>query len=834
MNYTPTEIASHLQGQWLQSPPALSVGYLTYDSRNVFFPSSSVFFALAGERRNGHRFLPELFQKGVRFFIVSETVDPELYPGAGILQVADTLEALQTLARHHRSRFDIPVIGIAGSNGKTIVKEWLFQLLTDHLRVARSPRSYNSQIGVPISLWSLEPGHQLGIFEAGISQPGEMRKLERMIQPTIGLLTNIGDAHDAGFKDRKEKLIEKCQLFSHCQSVIYEMELPGRFGLEPADIFPSSASLVSWSLQNPMASVFVSSISKTAVETRLELNYRGNTLSLQAPFTDDASIENIIHCVVTMLTLGFDGELISKGVKKLLPVNMRLERKKGIHHCTIINDSYSADLHSLHIALQFLKQQQAGQKGTVILSDLQQTGMDLPGLYEQVASEIMQAGVSRVVAIGPDITSYLSLPDSIIVERFPDTGAFTRQFRFAQFREEIILVKGARAFRFEEIVQLLEAKSHETVLEINLNALVQNLKTYQKLLKPHVRTMVMVKALAYGSGGAEVANLLQFHKVDYLGVAYVDEGVELRQAGVSLPVMVLNAEEGSYEALVAHGLEPVLYSPGSMMAFDQYLKEQGLTNYPVHVELETGMNRLGFSKEELVLLQELISGGASFHIQSVFSHLAASEDPAMDDFTNQQAKRFEEMYQLLVSHSEGGASLQAQRETPIRHISNSSAIVRHPNLQYDMVRLGIGLYGVPGPAETGLELQPVATLRSTIAQLKSLKTGDTVSYNRRGVVHRNSLIATVRIGYADGYSRKLGHGVGKVLIKGRLAPTIGTVCMDMIMVDVTDIPGVKEGDEVVIFGQELPIQQVAAWAGTIPYEVMTGISGRVKRVYFEE
>lgn len=833
MNYTPTEIGSLLNGQWLRNPPDLSIGYLTFDSRKVFFPSSSVFFALTGERRNGHRFLSELYQKGVRFFVVSEQIDGSLYPEAGILLVADTLTALQQLAAWHRSRFDIPVIGIAGSNGKTIVKEWLFHLMNDEIRIARSPRSYNSQIGVPLSLWSIGPEHQLGIFEAGISQPGEMEKLERMIRPTIGLLTNIGDAHDAGFSTRAGKLIEKAKLFAHCHTVICEYDLPERYGLTWEDLFPGHPQLFTWSRISKEANLRISSVEKRSLDTAINMQFQDKHFSLQLPFTDEAAIENAIHCTAVMLHLGFAVEKIGKGLAKLTPVNMRLERKKGINHCTIINDSYSADLHSLHIALQFLQQQHGHQPGTVILSDLLQTGMDTKELYAQVTRELVQAQVTRVIAIGAEISTALTLPGSVRLEVYPDTESFLRSFRFSHFHEEAILIKGARAFAFEQIVQLLESKSHETVLEIDLNALVHNLKTYQKLLKPNVRTMAMVKALAYGSGGAEVASLLQFHKVDYLGVAYVDEGVELRTAGVSLPIMVLNTEESSYEALTLHGLEPVLYSPSSMHSFDQYLKDQGIDNYPVHIELETGMNRLGFSEEELDSLVRLVAEGASFAVQTVFSHLAGSEDPGLDDFTKQQAVRFEKMVHLIFKKpdSPGG---HIDKTSVLKHLANSAAIVRHPDLQYDMVRLGIGLYGVVGKAETNLGLQPVATLKSTIAQLKKLLPGETVSYNRRGQVDRESVIATVRVGYADGYSRRLGHGVGKMLVKGQLAPTIGTICMDMTMIDVTDIPGVAEGDEVIIFGKDLPIQQMAAWAGTIPYEVMTGISGRVRRVYFEE
>lgn len=803
----------------------MPVGQLILDSRKVYAASTSLFFAIKGPRRDGHQFIPELYKKGVRNFVVSIAVNHSVFPEANILLVKDTLLALQQLTAFHRKQFSIPVIGITGSNGKTIVKEWLYQLLQEDHQVVRSPKSYNSQVGVPLSVWQINQQHTLGIFEAGISQGGEMEQLEKIIQPTIGILTNIGEAHSEGFTDKKQKLIEKLKLFSHAEVLI----CPGDDELVSSVSAESGIQKFTWGRKNTNT-VQVQSIDKTISSTRIQLKSEWGEFDITIPFTDDASAENAITCCCVLLYLGGSIETISSRVKHLQPVNMRLELKKGINHCSIINDSYSADISSLEIALNFLDQQSTVHKRTVILSDLLQTAIPDQELYLSVLNSLKEHRVNRLIGIGEKISKALEQElvkqrEGLTIELYPSTQEYLHHFRSSDFKEEVILIKGARVFGFENIVQELEQKVHQTVLEINLNDIVHNLKQYQQLLKPSTKVMAMVKAFAYGSGGAEIAGILQYHKVDYLGVAYADEGVELRRAGISLPIMVMNPEESSFDAIVENNLEPELYSFELLNAFDAFLQKEGLQQYPVHLEIETGMNRLGFGKSEIEKLGDLLNTTSSFKVQTVFSHLAGSEDAAQDEFTMEQFHQF----QIAVKILEGKIGY-----TFISHISNSAAILRHPLLQLDMVRLGIGLYGVDSAATGRLDLFPVTTLKSTVAQVKYLKAGESVSYNRKGVVNRDSVIATVRIGYADGYPRRLGNGAGKMLINGKLAPVIGTVCMDMTMLDVTGIPGVKEADDVIIFGKELPVQQVAEWAQTIPYEIMTGVSQRVKRVYFEE
>lgn len=773
------------------------VDHLLLDSRKVFAPSTSLFFALKGPRRDGYMYISDLYKRGVRSFVVTKMPEKTEYPDANFLQVSDTLVALQLLAAFHRSQFTLPVIGITGSNGKTIVKEWLYQLLHKDFNIVRSPRSYNSQIGVPLSVWQINKQHTLAIFEAGISRPGEMEKLQKIIQPTLGVLTNIGEAHSEGFATKEEKEREKRKLFNGA-------------------VIPVPVTIKETKTSNGI--------------TSLKADYKGQAVRLEIPFADDASVQNAITCWQVLLHLGYKQEIIQERMQLLSPVNMRLELKKGINHCSIINDSYSADISSLEIALNFLDQQAAGNKKTVILSDFLQSATSDDVLYQQVLESLQKHKVNRLVGIGEKISNYLGYFNSaanrkIDISLYRTTDEFIHHFRSSNFKEEVILVKGARIFEFEKIVQLLEQKLHQTVLEINLSAIVHNLKEYQQQLRPATKIMAMVKAFAYGSGGAEIAGILQYHNVDYLGVAYADEGVELRKAGIALPVMVMNPEQNAFDAIVEYNLQPEIYSFELLQAFDQYLQQEGLQQYPVHIEIETGMNRLGFAAADAEKLADYLLASPSFRIESVFSHLAASEEKTQDEFTMNQFEVFNSA--TIALEKKLGYSF-------LKHIANSAAAIRHPDLQIDMVRLGIGLYGVDSAASGLLNLHTVATLKSTIAQIKQLKKGDSVSYNRKGVVEKEAQIATIRIGYADGYPRRLGNGAGKVSVKGALAPVIGTVCMDMFMVDVTDIPGVKEGDDVVIFGESLPVQKVADWAGTIPYEIMTGISQRVKRVYFEE
>jgi Alr-MurF fusion protein len=840
MTHSIDHICGILRGEFLQQRRDDVIEHLLLDSRRLVFPDDSLFFALSGARRDGHLFVEELYKRGVRNFVVqrgwkgADSLEQSGMNDANIIAVEDTLDALQKLAADHRSQFTLPVIGIAGSNGKTIVKEWLNQLLEDEYHIVRSPKSYNSQIGVPLSLWPLNASHELAIFEAGISRPGEMQKLEAVIRPTIGLFTNIGEAHSEGFACLADKAAEKALLFDHAQVIVYCRDQPEvRVALahKPAEHF-------SWG-RDEAASLIILSVEKKEELTLMMVRHAGRTFFLSIPFTDDASIENSLHCVCVLLWLGQTPEKIGAKLQGLSGVTMRLELKSGVNQCSIINDSYSADLSSLRIALDFLSQQRQHPRCTVILSDILESGRQEEHLYAEIAGALRQKKVNRLVGIGPRIGAHAGVFDRSFDGEavfYPSVEEFKKDLFQLHFRDETILLKGARVFEFEQIDHLLSGQIHQTVLEINLDAMAHNLRQYRQMLQPSTKLMAMVKAFAYGSGSFEIANLLQFHQVDYLGVAYADEGVALRRAGIRMPIMVMNAEDSSFDTLLQYNLEPVLFSFSLLYAFDRWLKQQGIGQFPVHIELETGMNRLGFSLDSL---GELIGvmGHSGFKVQSVFSHLAASEEPRQDAFTFRQAALF----------SSAATQLRDALGHPfLRHIANTAAITRHPQLQLDMVRLGIGLYGIDSAASSAtdpqahavppslLHLREVSTLKSTIAQIKHPGEGDTIGYNRRGIAASGTVIATVRIGYADGYPRSLGNGAGKMWINGRLAPVTGSVCMDMTMIDITGIPGVKEGDEVVVFGNELSVRQLAQWAQTIPYEILAGVSQRVRRVYFEE
>jgi Alr-MurF fusion protein len=822
--YTISQIAIIVKGKWLQQTDDAAIDHLLLDSRKLLFSSSSLFFALNGPRRSGGSFIKELYEKGLRNFITDESLsktEAGNYPDANIILVDDVLEALQLLTAHHRKQFDIPVIGITGSNGKTILKEWLYQLLQDDYNIVRSPKSYNSQIGVPLSVWQINSLNTLGVFEAGISQPGEMKKLEKIIEPTIGVFTNIGEAHSEGFKNIQQKVNEKMELFANSKLLVYCADYPElNKGIKTLS---KTVELFSWSKELP-ATLQITSIERSGAPTLIKAVYLKATIQCTIPFSDDASVENAISCWCVLLHLGIDHKLIEQRMSKLRAVEMRMELKQGINNCSVINDSYSADINSLTIALDFLQQQQQHPKRTLVLSDILQSGKNNTELYKEIASILQQKRIDRFIGIGPEILLQQELFKNISETNFfASTDAFRQAFPGLHFYNETILLKGARVFEFEQISHLLEQQIHQTVLEINLDAVTHNLKQYQQLLQPGVKLMAMVKAFSYGSGSFEIANLLQFHKVDYLAVAYADEGIDLRKSGISLPIMVMNAEEATFDVLLQYNLEPELYSFGILKAFRDYLKRSAITNYPVHLKLDTGMHRLGFVKSDIVALCNELKADTTFKIQTVFSHLAASDSAEHDKFTQQQAASFIESCVLL------------QKEIPYpftRHIANTSAIHRHKNLQFDMVRLGIGLYGVDGDANMQQQLKNVTTLKTTISQIKKVKAGESIGYSRKGTVDHDAMIATVRIGYADGYPRLLSNAAGKMSVNGELVPVIGNVCMDMTMLDVTDAT-VKEGDEVIVFGEALPVSILAKWAQTIPYEILTGISQRVKRVYFD-
>ncbi|PVD49563.1 bifunctional UDP-N-acetylmuramoyl-tripeptide:D-alanyl-D-alanine ligase/alanine racemase [Terrimonas sp.] len=836
--YTISNIAGIVHGKLKKGAEEPHIEYLLTDSRKLTEASTTLFFALDGFRRNGDSFIDELYNRGVRNFITNDSFNSSAYADANFIQVANVLQALQTLTAWHRSQFNIPVTGITGSNGKTIVKEWLNTLLEKEYTIARSPKSYNSQIGVPLSVWQLNNTHTLGIFEAGISLPGEMQHLTGIIQPTIGILTHIGDAHSEHFETIEQKISEKLKLFTNVQWMVAngDNELV-RSAIVNADL---PCIFLGKKAYNDLQ---VLDIAKRKGTTGISLKLEGgrwraegvgrkaggdkSLLYIELPFTDDASIENAITCCCVLLKLGYDHATISERMLLLKPVGMRLEMKKGINNCSIINDSYIADISSLSIALDFLQQQQQHNKRTVILSDFFETGIAEENLYKEIANTLKRKKISYFIGIGNKLQQYQALFREACSSAgfFISTDDFIQHFHSSAFHNETILIKGARAFGFERISSLLEQKTHQTVLEVNLTAIIHNLKQYQQLLQPSTKIMAMVKAFSYGSGSFEIANILQFQKIDYLAVAYTDEGVELRKSGISLPVMVMNPEPESFALLTEYHLEPEIFSFPILNTFLDFLKTQGIQHYPIHLKIDTGMHRLGFELNEISELAEILSTGNFFKVQSVFSHLAGSEDPELDYFTLQQVETYRKAYTQLQA---------ALPYSFLRHISNSASIARHPQLHFDMVRLGIGLYGVDTTHSPRLELREAATLKTTIAQIKKIPGGETVGYGRKGKIEQESTIATIRIGYADGYRRIFSNGTGKILVHGQLAPVTGNIAMDMTMVDITGIPGVQEGDEVIIFGDALPVTTLAQWANTIPYELMTGISQRVQRVYFEE
>jgi len=806
---------------------------LLTDSRKIDNHTHTLFVALKTKLRNGHNFIADAYQAGVRSFLVSEEQDMGLLPGASVLLVKDTLVALQQVVAAYRKRFDIPVIGITGSNGKTMVKEWLYQLLEGSYNTLRSPKSYNSQVGVPLSVWLLDAQTQVAIFEAGISQPGEMEKLEQIIRPTIGVFTNIGEAHSEGFMNIRQKINEKLILFRHVRQLIYCKDYPelneciGQYARQVNSNDRTGLTLFTWS-QKHEADLAVKEIKKEKGIATITALYKGNELSISIPFTDTASVENAINCWCTLLAMNVDNAVIKQRMPALQPVSMRLELRHGINDSTIIDDTYNSDLTSLHIAIDYLEQQRQHQHHTVILSDILQVGRPDADVYEEVAALVSRRNIQRFIGIGPALyknKAAFRKHKKLRSIFFKSTEDFLKNFHLLTFDKEAILLKGARTFTFEKIGMLLEQKVHQTVLSINLSALTHNLNVFRSILAPGVQTMAMVKAFAYGSGSYEIASLLQYAGISYLAVAYTDEGIGLRKAGITLPIMVMSPDDTSFDRMIAWKLEPEIYNFRTLEMFTRIAEMLSVTQYPIHIKLDTGMHRLGFVAKDLDVLSGILQHNATLHVASIFSHLAVSDEAEQDEFTLYQASTFKEMSNSLLRHLP---------YKPMLHLCNSSGIARHPELHFDMVRLGLGLYGVESSGTLQSRLKQVGTLKTTIAQIKEIPVGDTIGYGRRAMAVHPMRIATISIGYADGYHRALGNGKAHVLVHNQPAKIVGVVCMDMCMIDITHIPEAIEGDDVIVFSPELTVDQLAEWAGTIPYEIMTGISQRVKRVYVNE
>lgn len=807
-----SNLESITQGKLLSLHQDQPVVTLLTDSRKATTSDGNIFFAIKGEHHDGHQYLSDLYQKGVRQFIVEEQNDfLKRHADLNVLLVHSALDALQAIAAHQRTTIDVPVIGITGSNGKTIVKEWLYQVLSSDYKISKNPGSYNSQLGVPLSVWQLQQHHDLGIFEAGISLPGEMEKLQRVIQPTIGIFTNIGSAHDEGFASQEQKIAEKLKLFTFCKLLIYCKDH------KPIDKAISATNIptLSWGVSS------TAGIQVKTEGTKHTFFLKGTSFSLSIPFSDKASIENSIHCICTMIHLGYKPNEIQQKIQTLQSVPMRLELKEGINQSQIIDDTYNNDLAGIQISLEFLANQHQKNKKRVILSDVLESGLSDDELAKKVAQLISKNSINSFVGIGKVLSSHPKL-FSKNSEFFSSTDDFLENFDTNKIQQEVILVKGARTFQFEKIISSLQRKVHGTIMEIDLGAVVHNLNFFRAKLKPTTKIMVMVKAFAYGSGSAEIANIVQYHKVDYLGVAYADEGVDLRKNNISLPIMVMNPSEESFGLLLPNKLEPEIYSFKILNSYISFLAGRP---GKIHIKLDTGMHRLGFDENEVSNLIDVLLRNLNLKVASIFSHLAGADEHEHDSFSDQQVKLFMRAADSI-SEKLG--------YKPIYHILNSPGILRLPQFQLDMVRLGIGLYGVDPTNEKFDALKPVATLKTIISQIKKIKKGETIGYGRRGKADNDMAIGTIAIGYADGFSRAFSRGAGKVLIHGQEVPVIGNVCMDMTMVDLTGIADPHEGDEVIIFGKDHPIQKVAESIKTIPYEILTNTSERVKRVFTAE
>ena len=824
MTYTIEKITT-LIGAHHYGENAADIAFILTDSRSLCFPEETLFFALQTNRNDGHKYIPELYQRGVRNFVVTDvpTDRAETYPDANFLKVSNTLKALQRLAERHRDEFDIPVVGITGSNGKTMVKEWLYQLLSPEMFVTRSPRSYNSQIGVPLSVWLMDEHTQVGVFEAGISKPGEMAALRAIIRPTIAVLTNLGTAHQENFSSMEAKCREKLVLFHDARTVVYDADdAIVRRIVSETDI---QGETIAWSRRDKNAAFYVSEVKKEDAMSVVSYIYKGVTGRYSLPFIDAASVSNSIICAVVALQLGLSRDALDRRMRLLEPVAMRLEVKEGQHGCTLINDSYNSDINSLDIALDFMNRRpdHKGRRHTLVLSDIYQSGKASRELYKEVSDLALKRDVEKFIGIGPQLCAQaeeIQLPEKFF---FHTVEQFIHSEVFRSLHNEVILLKGARKFGFDQVTELLVKKVHETILEVNLNNVVENLNHYRSFLKPTTKLVCMIKADAYGSGSVEIAKTLQDHRVDYLAVAVADEGVTLRRNGITANVMIMNPEMTAFKTMFDYDLEPEVYSFRLLEALIRAAEKEGITDYPVHVKLDTGMHRLGFDPTaDMKRLIDRLKHQNAIIPRSVFSHFVGSDSDAFDDFSARQFALFDA----------GSKQLQAAFSHKIlRHMDNSAGIEHFPERQMDMCRLGLGLYGVD--PRTNAMLQNVSTLKTTILQMHSVKAGETVGYSRKGVIEHDSLIAAIPIGYADGLDRRLGNRRCYCLVNGKKAPYVGNICMDVAMIDVTGID-CREGDSVEIFGDHLPVTVLSDVLETIPYEVLTGVSTRVKRVYFQD
>ena len=800
-----------------------AISDILIDSRRMISAGGAVFFAIRTRKNDGHKYIANLYKRGVRNFVVNKNFsDYNSFPKASFFKVENTLDALQSLAVWHRQQFNISVVGITGSNGKTVVKEWLFQLLNSDKKIVRSPKSYNSQIGVPLSVWQMNETHNLAIFEAGISEPEEMQKLQKIINPEIGIFTNIGQAHDENFINTAQKTGEKLNLFKKVKVLIYNSDNKDVHGAVIRSGILENITTFCWG-KSDENDLILEDVFYSSEGAEISAVFNNENLKIHIPFADYASVENAMHCWALMLYLGYDNSFIANKMRNLTRVAMRLELKEGVNNCTLINDAYNSDVNSLAIAIDTMNQQNQHREKVLILSDIMQSGQNSIDLYTSVAKMVKDKGVDKLIGIGNELCNQSDKFDVDAVF-FGSTNEFISNYSFANFANQTILLKGARKFEFERLSRILQQKAHETVMEINLDKLVNNIDAYRRVITPKTKIMAMVKAFSYGSGSFEIANVLQYHNVDYLAVAYVDEGIELRKAGINLPVMVMNPEEQAFDLMIRHQLEPEIYSFRSLAQLEKTIRRTALPqNKPVkvHIKIDTGMHRLGFVTNEVPELVKRLKANSLIYVQSVFSHLAGSDKPEFDDFTRSQ---------IAVLNAVKDQFTQVADHKILFHIANSSGIGRFPESHMDMVRVGIGMYGL----EQNIEgLENVISLRSILTQIKTVKKGESVGYNRSWVAGRDTEVGIVSIGYADGLLRSLGNGKLNLVVNGSKVPVIGDICMDMCMVDLTGTES-KENDNVIVFNADYTVNRLAEAAGTIPYEIISRISQRVKRIYFHE
>ena len=824
MEYSISEIATIIAGEGSIPQPQARISVLLTDSRSLTWPSSSLFFALRTMTGDGHRYIDELYEQGVRNFVVDESCNRSFPVDANVLRVHDTTLALHQLARHHRERFaDVPIIGITGSQGKTTVKEWLYELMHHDCRIARSPRSFNSRIGVPLSIWEMDDHTELAIFEAGVSQPGEMKSLADMIRPQTVVITNIGDKHDSNFTSHEHKATEKAILAHKASKVIYNAD----DAVVAHALAETGATHVGWSRKDPSNALYIVSESHSNGTTYIEYRFADVNGRLEIPFVDEHSVENALTCLTLMLSEGYTADTIQQRINKLTPVNTRLEVIEGINGCLVVSDSYTSDLHSLELAIDFMQRRSTETRtSTVILSDLTHETLDAASLYADVSRLLRHKGISRVIGIGQEISGHTNDFGSNATF-YASADEFLNATTANDFHSELILVKGAPGLGFDRITERLEGRLHETVLEVNLDAMIRNYNYFRSLVKPSTGIVCMVKAFGYGAGSYELAKTLQSQGAAYLAVAAHDEGVDLRKAGITMPIMVLNPKVVDYGALFEYNLEPEIYSLPLLNDIITEARNRGVKNYPVHIKLDTGMHRLGFLYDELPAVADMLDGQDAVTPRSIFSHLCCAEDPTEDDYTQMQFEYFDKCCEYFQS--------RFPHHHVMRHILNTAGIVRFPQRQYDMVRLGIGLYGIQTmPPEIESKLERVSSLHTVIISIRQWPAGTTIGYNLRGVLHRTSLIATIPIGYAHGFDRHLGYGNLLVEVNGCKCPTVGTICMDVAMIDVTDVPECRVGDRVEIFGNNVATEEMAGTLGTIPYEILTSVATRVKRIYYRE